>query len=301
MESLFNTSHIDKRNPLKLAVLAMYIPIGLVVLVFRLSLFVVVTVLVTVAGVNPSPWALRLLCLPFGVLVTAGGPGLARMEASSEEGASEGKKRKWIVTPNHVSAFDVVPLRCLFRTRTLMDKSFFSLVRGNWAEVVGAVWVDRSKPREVVRREVSEGLEKGGSRGGPVVVFPEGWDTSGRVGLLRFNKGIFESSSATVVPCAIEVRVCMDWMLPLVPGALGVALWSELAWLFFQPGLSYRVTFLEPFETPDSAPEALERAAGNADRAQRSIAAHLGIKATAFTNKDTLKWRQELMAKKKNS
>jgi 1-acyl-sn-glycerol-3-phosphate acyltransferase len=292
LPSLFNTSHINHTNPFRLALLAAYSPFGCVLFVLRLSLFLTLTVLISVTGLNPSPALLRALCLPFGLLVSADGPALHGWRGFTGSG------RRCIITPNHVSAFDVVPLRCLVRTRTLMDRAFFGLVRGSWADIVGAIWVDRSRSKEQVREDVAQGMARGPA-GEPVVVFPEGWDTSGRVGLLRFNKGIFETEGATVIPCAIRVNVCMDWMLPLVPGALGVALWSELAWLFFQPGLHYRLTFLDPFPTPNSRPEAIQQAASNAEKAQRAIATHLKIEPTHFTNKDTLQWRQQVMKGKK--
>lgn len=75
---------------------------------------------------------------------------------------------------------------------------------------------------------------------GPSLTGGSGWDTSGEVGVLLYQKFLF-SLAIPVQPAALRVTVPF---LPLVPSKLGTSVLAEVMWLFFCPCWHYHIQYL---------------------------------------------------------
>ena len=136
-------------------------------------------------------------------------------------------------------------------------------------------------------------------RGGaarPLLVFPEGSLTNGRIGLMRFAQTAF-SLGVPVTPVAIRLRT----PLPLEADTIWSPLAANVLWTLFQPWHSFDLRVLDEVETEaeEVGAESEAKAPGKAGleprdpgparaarRVARSLAAELGLAATEWTTKD---------------
>ena len=283
LEELFHYGHLRGVYTREALLLWVWLPFGLVLLVVRLLLFLLLSLLLLVLPAAALPLSPRLvrtgLFLLFGIRIHVRS-GAGRLAAAVGEHGG-----RLVLACNHVTAFDAVPVQALVSTRTLIDAHFFRHVSATFHRLVGAVRVDRTRGRSVVRAAVLDALRAGDDDGRPLLVFPEGWDTSGERAVLRYNKFTL-GLGRPVVPVAMRARVPLG--VPLRPGCLGVTLATELLWLFFSPGLVWELDIL-----PVLPPVGESGAAAQAARAQEATAAVLGVEASPFTNRDVHRWRRE--------
>ena len=133
----------------------------------------------------------------------------------------------------------------------------------------------------------------------PLLVFPEGSLTNGRVGLMRFAQTAF-NLGVPVTPVAIRLRT----PLPLEADTIWSPLAANVLWTLFQPWHSFELRVLDEVETEaDAGAEAEAKAEAEAPgkagselrdpvparaarRVARSLAAELGLTATEWTTKD---------------
>lgn len=282
IQRLFNYSHVRANLSLwQRAVLAAYLPVGLALLVCRCILLVPVVVAFAVlpAGLFTAPM-LRLMQVPFGLVVRVAG--LDVLERARREHGSA-----FVLAANHTTAFDVFPFISLVRVRVLLDAGFYRLILSTFGKIVGAVPLDKSHgDKTTVRSAVLDALHSPAAAG-PLLFFPEGWDTNSAVGLLQFNKFVF-GLGKPIVPVALRARI--PFGLALVPSMLGSSLAREVAYLLFYPCIVWQLDFLP---TMQRAPGETE--AAFARRVQQSVAAALGIAATSYSDKDALALRRAIM------
>jgi len=120
----------------------------------------------------------------------------------------------------------------------------------------------------------------------PLLWFPEGWDTSGSVGVLQFQRFLF-SVGKPIHPVALSARVPL---LPLLPTKLGTTLVKEVLLLLFVPCYEYELRFLSQQSiAPGQSPEDF------ASSVQSLIADELGLVPTSYTYKDALNYRKTLV------
>src|SRR5690349_16867435 len=77
----------------------------------------------------------------------------------------------------------------------------------------------------------------------PLLVFPEGWDTNGKVGLVQFQKFLF-SIGVTIQPVSLQCTVV--GLSCALPGVLGSSIVKEFLFMLFTPFYEYELSFLPP-------------------------------------------------------
>lgn len=113
-----------------------------------------------------------------------------------------------VVIANHQSNFDILALVAAFKTLPIgfvAKKSLAIPWLKQWMEVIGCVFIDRSKPKETMTILMKEAIPKI-KNGKPMVLFPEGT----RAKSAQMNKMhaggliIAKSPKATILPVAIS-------------------------------------------------------------------------------------------------
>jgi len=209
---------------------------------------------------------------------------------SGIEHISSPAARNSIVTCNHCSTFDVIPFFAARFLYVLVDKGYYDAVPcRSWIHTMIPLVPldkranpspeDKQRVRDTVRSQLFRANE-------PVLVFPEGWDTSSRGGLLRFNQFLF-GLDLPVVPASLRIST-FSW-LPCVTTMLGTTFTFELLFLLFLPFVHYELKFhpsqrIQPGEGADSF----------ARRVQVLTAQALKVEATFFCDKDALQLRRRV-------
>lgn len=111
-----------------------------------------------------------------------------------------------LIVANHLSWIDIPVALTLWRC-TIVAKSEVRRwpVIGTLAARLGVIWIDRRRPRDLLR--VIPLVEDSLRRGRSVLLFPEGTTTSGRE-ILPFRSGLFEAAvRARASVCAASLSV----------------------------------------------------------------------------------------------
>lgn len=124
------------------------------------------------------------------------------------------------------------------------------------------------------------------------VIFPEGDTTSGKTGLLKFQKQVLEqlkqnNPNLSVQPLALKVT--RPFPSFSVTG-LDSSVWADIFFLLFSPCTTFNIRFLEPTQCRED-----EEVSSYVDRIGTSIAQALGVSMTSFTVKD----KEELVKRKR--
>lgn len=113
-----------------------------------------------------------------------------------------------VVIGNHQSNFDILALIAAFDTLPIgfvAKKSLALPWLKEWMEVIGCVFIDRSKPKETMMVLMKEAIPKIKS-GKPMVLFPEGTRSKSST-MNKMHAGgliIAKSPKATILPVAIS-------------------------------------------------------------------------------------------------
>jgi hypothetical protein len=289
LQSLFNTgSHIFPYTLKNRLIIALYFPFGVVFLVFRFillcTLFVVFLLLPT--GYRLPSIFYRLVTPIFGIITRI-------IDKRTKKPNYVGKVIH-LVACNHCGCFDVFPfLAAGYDPYVLVDAAFFrsSFLARQFEKIVGAVHLMREKEtREIDREKVLKIVDEGGKTGRKTLLwFPEGWDSTGRVGLMLYQRFLF-SLNKPVWPVALRTSIPV---LPIESSLLGTSVMWEVIWLFFTPAVIFELTLMDPLERQDE-----ETDIEFAKRTQLRTADELKIVATDFTFRHALSYRLSLMMSK---
>jgi len=281
LETLFNYSHIEYKNltVFQTILLITYLPFGLILLILRFILFLLIgMILILIPNQFFFPnLIIKHIMIIFGIAV--------RIKRTHNEPISS-----TVIVGNHRGSFDVFPFLAETNVNVLVDKSFFetNYVAKQFQKVCGAIPIDResSKISEAKQVEFRKSIiNKMNQSNNPLLVFPEGWDTNGKKGLLLFQKFLF-SVGRSIQPVAIR---CSIPLLPMIePNVLGTTITQELMYLFFVPYFLWELTFL-PLQNRYEDETPVEFAA----RVQKMIANELGIYPTKYSFKDALVLRKK--------
>ncbi|KAG1700934.1 Ancient ubiquitous protein 1 [Nymphon striatum] len=123
----------------------------------------------------------------------------------------------------------------------------------------------------------------------PVLIYPEGSTTNGKVGLLKFGSWPF-SLDKPIQPIAIK-RVGSDKIALCV---IGSRWWTDLLWVFFSPITTFKLKVLPVVEkTKEETVEDFSK------RVQQDIANELNLKATNYTCHDKLDYVKKILFEQK--
>ena len=292
--------------------LLLYLPIGIALLVVRCLLLLIAALLLVLLSIAKEHTAickeevgLRVdeyvdlilsgLCYGLGFLVR-----LRHADGGGSEAAERALLNAQVLVANHVGQFDGLPIRTLTPCATLVRETYtHGGASGGWwarlltkllvAPLVSVAFAPIAVPTPASGAADEAEAASGRARvraamrsrksAAPLLIFPEGSITNGRVGLLRFSQSAF-TLGASVTPIALRLRV----LLPLEADTIWSPLGANVLWTLFQPYHYYELTVLRPIGdattcTPEHAP------ALAADAAAR-IASTLGIVTTGWTTRD---------------
>lgn len=241
-----------------LLLLLLYIPCGLLLVIFRiffgLQLILMLTVLPKESFIRRI--LLRVSCAILGIAVT-------------QEGFDNyDKGQHKLVVSNHVTFLDNVAIETVFPS--VMP---YSRCDCPWliSWVLGYQDFSADKDRENTDSKIKEYLQGCDL---PLLVFPEEQITNGRRGLLKFNSWCFQFDSI-ILPVLISVRCPLSVQIP--PHVLGSGWWQDLFWSMFVPYTLYNIRILPAIKskTDDICSEV-----------QQHMASSSGLTATSFTAQD---------------
>jgi hypothetical protein len=286
LQSLFNTgSHIHPYTFRNRIIFALYFPIGLSLLLLRLALlFLLLGILVLLPSTYILPATFYRIVGPLFGIVT-------RVVDKRTRKPKVGKTVE-LVSCNHCGCFDVFPfLAAEYDPFVLVDAGFFksSFLARQFEKVVGAVHLAREREmRDQDRKQVLNCLEEGGSTGRKTLLwFPEGWDSTGQVGLMLYQRYLF-SLGKPVWPVALRTSVPF---LPLEQSLLGTSVINEVIWLFMTPYIVFELTLLDALKKSEN-----ESDIEFARRTQVITADELCVIATNYTFRDALSYRKSLVS-----
>ena len=270
---------------------ALYFPIGLVLLILRVGIFFPLGGLMHV--VTPSFMHTGMFrcvaCCCFGNVYHY--RHIRRQQGMCDEENGDDRDEEpplppaRIIVANHTTEMDVLPIRARGSIRIM---GYDMYTRMCWLQYSPLRFLDMlyikqtersaggGKDRDAVREQVKTGLAEPGSP--PLLVFPEGGLTSGRRGLLQFHKFLF-SLGHVVQPVSIQAH---GGPLPInIDNNMGTT-WGNILAFTFQPWQHFTVTYLPPQKI-----RAGETPLQFAHRVMRLIAVHTGdITASPFLYRD---------------
>eukprot|EP00792_Barthelona_sp_PAP020_P012010 TRINITY_DN635_c0_g1_i1.p1 TRINITY_DN635_c0_g1~~TRINITY_DN635_c0_g1_i1.p1 ORF type:complete len:389 (+),score=83.29 TRINITY_DN635_c0_g1_i1:31-1167(+) len=179
-----------------------------------------------------------------------------------------------IIVSNHCSEFDALLLRALLGSRmSIIAPRFYSkhILTKRLLEYLNPIFTEPKKEKKGHLHKILQDYVKD-SNNPPLVLFPEGGLTNGRVGLMKYQKFTF-SLGQKVLPLALRLRSPFRKVINL--DHLTTPVTHNFFWLLAQPYLTYDVSVLEETEIQDDETELQF-----ADRVQESTARKLGILAT---------------------
>ena len=119
------------------------------------------------------------------------------------------------------------------------------------------------------------------------MVFPEGWDSNGRVGIMQYQKFLF-SLGIPVQPVALKVSI--PWLPMIEASKLGTSIFAEILWMCFVPFFYFELEFL-PIQKQQEKETEIEFA----KRVQVMTANALNVTPTEYSFKDALELRKKLV------
>jgi 1-acyl-sn-glycerol-3-phosphate acyltransferase len=258
---LFNHGRIkEKASAAQKLMFLLYLPLGVLVFITRLVLFIVLCVLVLVlprALGDPITRPLtRLVC---GLVV--------RHNYKGDVG------EPYVLAANHVSDFDTfaswvaIPR---YRTITGAHLKLIPII-GRVYSKLDAIYV---APTPESRAMVKDTLQKASKENQhPILIFPEGGLTNGQAGTMMYHRFVFGLDCA-IVPMAISMSD--PW--PVNHDYIGSTWFRNFFWFLFVPFHVFDITFL-----PSQRRQENETPEEFAMRVQKLTSAHLKIEATKYS------------------
>ncbi|OQR94674.1 hypothetical protein ACHHYP_00987 [Achlya hypogyna] len=261
------------------AALVVYAPVGVALLLLRLLLLLLVAVLLPpVLTEDQLSWALVIVSAPMGILVTLVDPD-GHWDAADPPG---------VVVANHLSEMDGIALKVLGPLDTLgydffKNSFFFQLLRNK----IGFIYVPHvsrtqggAAGRDALRQLL---VEKVRLRQRPILCFPEGGMTNGRVGLLQYHTFMF-SLGTRVQPIALTAS---DGVFPVHINDETSTCVANILWFLFLPWHRFTVRVLPPTTIGDG-----ETPLAFAQRVMLATANALRIAPTPFLYKHKMRYLQ---------
>jgi 1-acyl-sn-glycerol-3-phosphate acyltransferase len=271
---LFNHGRIREKAPLWAKFLfVLYLPLGLLVLVTRLVMFLLVCVSVlllprAVGDLINIP-LLRLVC---GLVV--------RHNYKGKPLANE----PYLIAGNHVSDFDTFAMWMVmprFHTITGAHLKVIPIV-GNVYSRLDAIFVAPTpESRGEVKAKIQELVKTDPN---PILIFPEGGLTNGKAGTMMYHRFVF-SLDIAIVPAAISMSD--PW--PVYHDYIGSTWAKNFFWFLFVPFHVFDITFL-----PSQKRNENETQEEFAVRVQKLTSSSLGIEATSFSYSDKKELAKQL-------
>jgi len=248
----------DKHNVLKVI---LYFPFGFLLVVIRLITFIVGLLILSILP-RTSTWSCiyKGLCRILGLTVSV-----------DDKHLDDNAK---LVIANHVSILDRLAINmvkpCNTVTKTFQIKNMDAL----------SIWKDSDLQyyRELSDNELSafQAFVENSSR--PVLHFPEGATTSGKVGLLKFHPAAF---SLNFIIQPVIVQVSLSSFITVSPTILGSNACTDILWPFFVPQIYYNLKVL-----PSMVKLPEESALDFSKRVQQTMAKAMGLIPTVYTSSD---------------
>lgn len=246
--------------------LIVYVPIGIVLLVSRLTLLSIWIILFLLLPINQR--VKKLFCN--GVYRISG----FRYKIYNENYIDKENLPRFIVA-NHTYTFEAFPFIahhwCILTGRKAVTEQ---LVLRKLTKLIDGVTVS----------DFVEKYAEISTNAAPIWIYPEAATTNGRVGLLQYNPLVFFYGE-TILPIAIK----LSRPLPIAYSKLHLAVFTDLLWLLYVPWTLCEYTLLPPQKIqPGELPFEFAR------RIQVMTAETLGLVATNFTVDDKNKLRAEM-------
>jgi len=254
-----------------------YLPLGLLMLVTRLVLFLMLCVVVLVLPrtfINP-------LCIPLTRLIC----GLVvRHNYKGGPLANE----PYIITGNHITDFDTFAMWMVlprFQTITGMHLKAIPIIGSVYSKLDAIYVAPTPESRAIVKEKIQDVVKNDAP---PILIFPEGGLTNGRAGTLMYHRFVF-SLNCAIIPVAISMRD--QW--PVELDYLGSSWAKNFCWLLVLPFHVFDITFLpvqkrNENETPEDF----------AMRVQKVTSSFLNIEATNFSYSEKKELVKKLAVKK---
>jgi len=261
LEQLFSAHRFQDRAPVLFLLLMAYFPIGIALMVLRIliSFQYVLLLAILPKGFFLRQFIMRIHLFLVGILVTS-------------DGKENKKDNAQLVVSNYISYLDSIAIEAIFPTQRLGKQTNLpSLFK--W--LLGFIEDDSS----------CIGLEAFDYEY-PVSVFPEEDTTSGRVGLLKFQKSFFAKTGLIVQPLVISSY--RPRFFPVNIHCLSSSFWSDFLWTLFFPCTKFHVSYLVDREIHpvEENGEEEDNTAAFVKELENDIANMLSIEATVFTAKD---------------
>jgi len=283
LEELFNHGRVKQDTSLLIKFLFLcYLPLGIVILATRLILFLVLSVSILVLprsiGDSINMPLMRIVC---GLVV----------RHNNEDRNKPLLNEPHIIAANHVADFDtfaswvVLPK---FHTLTAAHLKSIPFIGSVYARLNAIFVTPTPEGRAEVKAKVNEILE---SDPAPILIFPEGGLTNGRVGTMMYHRFVF-SLDCSIIPMAVALKD--PW--PVYHDYLGSTWTRNFIWFLLVPFHIFEVTLLSPERRKvEETPEEF------ALRVQQITCDYLDIEATQwpYSAKKEL-WKQISTSRKKN-
>jgi 1-acyl-sn-glycerol-3-phosphate acyltransferase len=273
--SLFHATRLSRPITIWHFVFFLYFPFGIILMIWRGFWVIIWELFMFDIGkwLNLSHFFFKIYAA--GFLMFTSVSGLENLQKNKN-----GKTPR-IIVANHVSEFDVVPLKSIFGSFSTVAPEYYKRLVFTRRVILelDPLYMDLGG-KEEVRQRIRAHLEKTKS---PLLVFPEGCLTSGDTGLMMYHKFLFELEEP-VLPVVLRVHRPM----PVHVDTLCTPVWHNVLWFALCPWQHWSVEILPVAEAKPG-----EDGKQFANRVQRQTADALGISATSFSKKD----KKELVTK----
>eukprot|EP00943_MAST-04B_sp_MAST-4B-sp1_P008134 g8134.t1 len=227
-------SRLNFSSNLVYLIFLIYFPIGIIFVLFRLLILLPLTgILVIITPKCFHTFLTRFVCLLYGVWIDLKGkPDL---------------KSGRIWAANHLSEMDALIIRSCGNPYILGYSFYLQLwwLKLSPLRLLNMVYVPQksrsegnSTQRDEIRKQVRTLLD---NKINPILVFPEGGLTNGKVGLLQYHKFMF-SLNVGVQPIALKNH--RPFPININCEANGTTFLHNVFWFCFVPFQSYTVEFL---------------------------------------------------------
>lgn len=259
---MFETNRLPPWG-LSMLVLVVYFPVGFLLAVLRMFIgfhaFIAACVLPKTSFLRRL--VLRVMCTLLGFVVVQNH--LKRRDSRSQ-----------ILVANYTSTMDRLAVELVFPCIMPSMWDIPSLLSG----ILGYEDMGAKHGRETLVLNAKKHCQESRL---PLLAFPEGATTSGRVGLLKFSVWPF-SLDQPVQPIVIRI-VRPSFTAGISPSVIDSYWWTDLLWFLFVPYSCFHLEMLPAVER--TAAESVE---GFTGRVQRLIASSLNVSATSFTSADKM-------------
>ncbi|KAG8195452.1 hypothetical protein JTE90_002624 [Oedothorax gibbosus] len=272
LESLFETIRIQVCPKYYKAIL--YIPVSLILLIVRLiaALFGF-SILQLLPRSSPKRHSVfKRLCRTLGLVI--------------EVDAKHIDDNAKILVANHLSILDRLAVNAMVPCSTVSTEDFRVTIVNSlsfWKDV------DVRYSRDVTDDEIwtlQRSIEESSL---PLLHFPEGATTNGKIGLLKFHPGVF-SLNVAIQPVLIKVSLSSSFMT-VSPSVLGSTVWSDVFWSLVLPSTHYYLRTLPSMvKLPNESPQDFSV------RVQAAISSALNVEPTIHTSSDKMELTKRLLA-----